>query len=122
MREIISENKREEVIKFSPTDFANFFNIGQNGKQYEFIFNKTLHIDNIDNMSSDLYTLYTIRYKDNWPIISYKVYGYTSLWWVIMKANNFNDATKLPEVGTNIKILKIEVVENILQSLRQRGK
>jgi hypothetical protein len=60
---------------------------------------------------------YTIKYGDTWPFISYKAYRTPNLWWVILPFNNIIDPTKMPELGSSIKILKTQFVKTVLNQI-----
>lgn len=78
--------------------------------------NDTIILDLSDN-GSTLFQIYTVCAKDTYQTISYKFYGTVQLWWLIAKMNGITDATILPKVGTNIKILSSEFLNTVLNSV-----
>lgn len=98
-------------------DYAKIFNIYQDEDGFYFlnIYNNIVIEGDIDP------TLYTIHRHDgnvdNWYSLSYRYYGTTQLWWLILIANNISDAFEDIQAGTEIKILKSNVVSDILQQI-----
>ena len=96
----------------------NFFDtkIDKNGKEV-YLLNKTIHIENND-MNPEIYKNYIAEKLDNWFLISYKAYGTIDLWWLVCKTNSIIDPLIQPEPGDIIKILNENIVESILDSIR----
>jgi hypothetical protein len=44
------------------------------------------------------------------------------LWWLVCEYNQIKDATKIPETGTILKLLKKELVWPIISELRKQIK
>lgn len=104
-----------ELSNLLKEDFANLFNVYQNKEhKYFYNINRGLFLKNLDEMAPGYFSQYEIKYKDTWPLISYKIYGTIELWWLVCKANNILDPTFDPVVGENIQILNREVVDSIL--------
>jgi hypothetical protein len=40
------------------------------------------------------------------------------LWWLVCEYNQIKDPTKMPEVGTTLKLLKSEYVSPVLKQLK----
>lgn len=115
-----------ELDKLSALSFANIFNVndepklGATFKTYSI--NRTVNFTDLDNStttSNALFIPYKVIASDNWTIISYKFYQTIELWWLIAKVNNISDPTVDPIVGTTIKILTSDVVNQILSVIRE---
>jgi Base plate wedge protein 53 len=69
---------------------------------------------------------YEVKQGDTWPMISYKLYGTTRLWWVIAQVNSVIDPFTDPFVdistgersaGNYIKYLPLETVNTIVREV-----
>ena len=115
-----------ELESISPLNFANLFNVyddpelGSTHKTYSI--NRTLNFSDLDNKSTDnnaLFTPHTVQSGDTWTTLSYKFYQTIELWWLVAKINNIADPTEDPTVGTQIRILKSDIVNQIIQTIRE---
>ncbi len=115
-----------ELDKLSALSFANIFNVndepklGPTFKTYSI--NRTLNFTDLNDTTTtnnSLFIPYKVIAEDNWTIISFKFYQTIELWWLIAKVNNIADPTVDPIVGSTIKILKSDVVNQILSVLRE---
>ena len=106
-------------------DIANLFTVHQeytnenNTAKLIFNINKTISFKNTDEAPETYFDSYFPRESDAWPLISYNYYGTTRLWWLICKINNIQDPSIEPYEFGEIKILKKEHVNNILNQLRK---
>ncbi len=115
-----------ELDKLSALSLANIFNVndepklGATFKTYSI--NRTVNFTDLDTSTTTnnaLFIPYKIIANDNWTIISYKFYQTIELWWLIAKVNNIANPTEDPVVGTTIKILTSDVVNQILSVIRE---
>jgi len=70
-----------------------------------------------DNLPLEYYGSYTLCYGDTWPLISYKIYGSTNLYWLILEANKIIDPTLPLEPGTDIRFFIKDLASTILTQL-----
>lgn len=115
-----------ELEKLSALSFANIFHVndepklGSNFKTYSI--NRTINFNDLNNKSTTnnaLFIPYKVIANDNWTIISYKFYQTIELWWLIAKVNNIKNPTEDPVVGTTIKILASDVINQVLGIVRE---
>jgi len=96
-------------------DYANIFTIFQDidGYMYFDLLNNLVISGEIDPVLYD-----EIFYNENttWYDLSFKYYGTTRLWWAILIANNVINPFDI-KTGTRIKILKKEVISEILSNI-----
>jgi nucleoid-associated protein YgaU len=93
---------------------ANLFQIIKDGNN-NLIFNLSDSISfNITDRTDNYYTVYKVKPKDTYHNIAYKFYGDRHLWWIITKFNNVKDVCKLPKQGTTLKILSVQIKNQIL--------
>lgn len=97
-------------------DLANIFNTYEDvdGIQFYNLYN-SIKIDG--DIDPSLYDEIYFSQVDTWVELSQKHYGTTYLWWVILVANNINNPLEEITPGTRIKILKPNVVSQILSQL-----
>ena len=115
-----------ELDKLSALSFANIFSVNDEpklGATYKtYNINRTvnfLDLDNSSTLNNALFIPYKVLANDNWTIISFKFYQTIELWWLIAKVNNIANPTEDPIVGTTIKILTSDVVNQILSVIRE---
>ncbi len=108
-----------ETELLDDNNFANLFNVIQLNEKSYFNINKTIHIKNMDNISSAYYTTYECKSDDTWPLISYKFYNTYKLWWVICKVNNIKNPFVEIVGGKRIKILNMDKVKEILNTIKE---
>ena len=114
------EDLNEEL---SVTNMANIFfvyddnELGVNTKIYNI--NRTLNLLGLDNISNTLFKEYVVKDNDTWHLISYNHYGVVDLWWLVCKMNNINNPLDDPEVGAKLKILKNDLINEILNEIRE---
>jgi hypothetical protein len=114
------QNDITELPKLKRENYENVFNIytEEDGRYY---YNLLQTIVIPDNLPEGFFKSYNVTYGDTWPFISYKAYNTPNLWWLILTVNNIINPTQNPEPGTFIKILKLEIVKNILSQIATQG-
>lgn len=105
------------MIRLNRNNLANIL-IQFTDKNGNLVFNNndTLSID-LSDTGTSLYTNYVVCEKDTYQTIAYKFYGTVRLWWLVAKMNNINDATKLPTLGTVIRVLNPEFLNTVLNGM-----
>jgi len=98
------------------TDLDNMFNIYKD-KRNNFVFNlnSTIYL----NVSTDNLKKYTVDHDIHWPLISYKLYKTTRLFWVLMKLNGIDakNAFDVIPAGTTVYYLDNSYVTRIIDQL-----
>lgn len=54
----------------------------------------------------------------SWTNLSYKIYGTIKLWWIICLSNNIVNPVQFPTSGATLKIIKPEMVREILNAIK----
>ena len=105
---------------FDKLDLSNLFHVYE--KQNEglyFNLNRTINIIKSEDIAETNFTYYQINQGDTWTLISYKNYGTIKLWWLICKTNGINNPVATdPEQGNTLKILNKDVVNQILDLVK----
>jgi hypothetical protein len=99
--------------------YEKFFNLYEDENQFKF-YNLLKNINIIPANDTSIEEEYIVKPKDTWIYISYKYYNTMDLWWVVCEYNNVIDATKMPEAGTKLKLLKSEYIWFIIQELNKQ--
>lgn len=112
-----NEIKDVAVKKLSAQNLENLFYVFQkdNGQYYYNIL-KTVNFP--EDINPNLYTTYETKPKDTWPLIAYNFYKDVRLWWLICSSNNIINPVKQPAPGTILKILNVDSVRNILNTIK----
>jgi hypothetical protein len=96
--------------------YENFFNVYKD-KDDNYFYNLLRSINVFPAENSSVEESYVTKFNDTWYLISYEYYGTMDLWWLVCEYNQIKDATKRPEIGTTLKLLKSEYVFLIVEQL-----
>lgn len=106
-------------------DLCNMFNVYVDEDRLDFntltyAINRSLFFKDVDLASIALFDEYSVKPGDEWPILSYRYYGTTELWWLICKINKISNPTIGPIPDTTLKLLKPEHAKTVLSALLAR--
>lgn len=107
--------------KMSIYRYERFFTLYEDEDKFKF-YNLLRNINIIPADDTSVEEEYIVKPKDTWLYISYKYYNTMDLWWMVCEYNNIEDATKLPEIGTKLKLLKPDYIWYIIQELNSQLK
>ena len=110
------QNDISDLPKLDLENFENALNVYQDKNSY-YYYNLLETIFFPDNLPDSYFNTYTVKFEDTWPLISFKAYSTTKLWWVIAYANNVINPINFLQVGKQIKVPKTFVVTEILTDL-----
>jgi hypothetical protein len=105
--------------KISTFRFENFFNVYNDSNGYNF-YNILKSINIISFDDKDIEDEYIVKNNDTWYYISYKYYNTMDLWWLVCEYNQIKNPTKIPEVGTKLKLLKSQYVYPVILELKNQ--
>jgi hypothetical protein len=100
----------------SNQNYENLFNVYQDSDGF-YYYNLSRAIYFPSNLDPTYYTPYAAEVKDTWPLIAWKFYKNVKLWWIICSANQIINPVIQPFPGYPLKIIKPNVVNNILIEL-----
>lgn len=88
-------------------------------KKNNYIYNimRTLYIINIKDIPKSFFKYYKVKRGDTWNLIAYTLFGSVELYWLILKLNEVKDPTFEPQVGTFVRYISKENINQILDSL-----
>ena len=101
------------------TDLDNMFNIHQDKKgNYIFNYNSTLYLD----IPEKNLKFFTTDCDMHWPLISYKIYKTTRLFWLLMKLNGIDAKRSFAAVpaASRVKYLDTAYIPNIVSMIEER--
>ena len=111
------------IIKHDPERYENIFNMyefkNENNNSYVF-YNILNKIEIPENLDESVFEYYKIDSEMPLTTISYRVYQSQHLWWLILAVNNFKNPIKLLERGSIIKVIKINYLDTVLESIKQK--
>lgn len=104
------------TINLNPYDYSRIFNLYEDddGQLY---FNLLSDISIDGAIDPNFYTEIFYNSEQNWYDLSFEYYGTTRLWWIILVANNIINPFTDIQTGDRIKILKKNIVTDILAEL-----
>ena len=95
----------------------NLFPVHQDndGKYY---YNIIRTVISPENLASDTFYMYRIPAPTPLTNLSYRVYGRIELWWLICVVNNIDNPVELLSAGTELKIIRPAMIEEVLGKIR----
>ena len=114
-----SRNNIKELDTISSELYENIFkvNIATNADKPFYFYNILNKVVFPDNLKPNLFDKQNVLLDTPWTTLSYNLYGTISLWWVIYLLNN-PTYIFLAKGGTQIKYIKPEYIEAVLNRLR----
>lgn len=111
--EIPSYPQIEEV------SYENFFKLHIYNDEFAFfnLLKKINILSNTNDINPNYFITYNVDVDIPWVVFSYKVYGTVNLWWLLCLVNNIQDATKNPSFGSQIKAIKPEFVNTVINQI-----
>ena len=107
--------------KLPYTKFENFLNVYEDDDGFNF-YNLLRSVNVLPANDTSIEEEYIVKPKDTWIFIAYKYYDNMNLWWLVCEYNQIKNPTKMPEIGTKLKLLKPEYVGYILDELNRQIK
>jgi hypothetical protein len=111
------------IIKHDPERYENIFNMyeftNENNDSYVF-YNILSKVQLPQDLDESVFEYYKIDSEMPLTTISYRIYQSQHLWWLIMVVNNFKNPVKLLERGSIIKVIKVNYLDTVLESLKQK--
>ena len=111
----MKQNQISDLPRLLPANYENIFNVHID-KDGMYFYN-LLQTIVIPDLAPSFYEEYIIQPKDTWPLISYKAYGTTILWWVILHVNKITNPIIQPKTGEIIKVLDSRYVTSITTAI-----
>lgn len=99
--------------------YENIFKVYNRGDENFFYYNILKKIKLPSDMSEDIFSY--VKYNTALPLttLSYKIYGTTYLWWLIMIVNNIKNPMKV-ESGFKIRFIKKPFLKIVLESIKDQ--
>jgi len=114
---IMKQSQITDLAHLLPGNYENIFNVYTN--EDNMYYYNLLETVLLPTLPQACFSIYTIQPKDTWPLISYKVYGTTILWWLILQVNNISNPTVMPSPGTLINTLNTDYISTITTAIDQ---
>lgn len=110
------QNEIENLPQLQSQNFENIFQVYTDQDDFYF-YNllQTIHFP--QNLPDVFFKIHYVTYNETWPVISYKYYNTTKLWWVIALANNIINPINSITPGDPIKIPNPSIVSEILTQI-----
>lgn len=101
------------------TSYMRLFNILLDTDRSTYFMNifKSVIINEEAQTDILLYDTYEVADGEYWDNISYNVYGTPFLWWAVALMNDVTNPFEELEVGSNIKILRIENLQILFDDM-----
>lgn len=116
----MKHNQIPNLKQISLYRFENFFNVYTEERANSLYYNilRSINVFKADN--AEIEDEHIVKYQDTWVSISYQYYNTIDLWWLVCTYNGINNPTKMPELGTTIKLLKPDFVGLVLEELNSQ--
>ena len=115
----MNQNTFSDLPTLSLYRYENFLNVYTDDNGFKF-YNLLRGINIFPADNTQVEDAYTIEYNDTWQLISHKYYNTMDLWWLVCVYNQIQNPIKMPDVGTQIKLLKSNYVSTILTELNSQ--
>jgi hypothetical protein len=112
------QNQISDLPRLRTENYENIFNVYIENNRYFYNLLQTVVLPT--DLPKNYFIEYNVVYGDTWPLISYKNYNTTNLWWIILLCNDISDPTQIALPSTVLKILKSEIVSLILTEINTR--
>jgi hypothetical protein len=96
--------------------FNQYNTTGSNHKFFNIL--KTINFP--DGLPQNITSNYTVVGNVPFSVLSYKIYGTTSLWWLICLVNKIDNPVKLIDPGTTIKIIKPGAIDSVINQIQSK--
>ena len=110
-----NQNQIKNLPRLDVDNIEKMFSVYQEDGMYFYNILQTISFP--QDLPLFLFDVYTISYGDTWPLISFKTYKTTNLWWIILLANQIENPLLPMAVGKDIKIPNESVVKQVLLQL-----
>ena len=99
--------------------YENIFKVYERGDTNFLYYNILKKIKLPDDINEEIFSY--VNYSDALPLttLSYRIYGTTYLWWLIMVVNNIKNPMKV-ESGKKIRFIKKPFLKIVLQSIKDQ--
>ena len=115
----MKQNSITDLPNLSLYRYENFLNIYEDDNNFRF-YNLLRSINVFPSNNSNAEISYFVKGNDTWPLISFKNYNTMELWWLVCTYNNIQNPVIIPEAGTELKILKPQLVSYVLSELKNQ--
>lgn len=111
------------IVVNDPERYENIFNMYKfdtdNGDTYAF-YNILSKVVIPPNLNDNVFDYISVEASIPLTTLSYNLYKTQHLWWLIMTVNNIKNPVKLLQAGSIIKIIKLDYIDTILNSLKNK--
>ena len=108
-------NEIDELLELSDFNYENIFKMYKVDDFYAFNILKTVNLP--QDLAPKHFDWVIIDRKMSWTNLSFLEYGTLKLWWLICLANGIINPVQFPTQGARIKVIKKEVVPQILRQI-----
>lgn len=110
-------------IYHDPERYENIFNLyeveNDNNDKYVF-YNILSKVSFPDDLNPSIFEYYVVKDKIPLTTLSYNIYGTQHLWWLIMILNKIKNPVKLMESGSIIKVIKVDYLDIVFDTIKQK--
>ena len=109
------QNDLDELDDLEDIRYENIFKVYQKSNKYFYNILKKVSFD--EGVNDMAYDVVKVRNDTSWPLLSYKTYKTTELWWLIASINGIVNPLNGISGGAIIKIVKPGYVRMLLEEL-----
>ena len=114
------QNDIDNVPRLNQYNFENLLKVYTDDDTESYYYNLSNSVFFPEDMSLDAYFSYQIPGKGmSWTYLSYIHYGTIRLWWLLCALNNVDNPMIFATPGTFIKVLRPNVLRDVLQQIQQ---
>lgn len=114
------QNDINNTPRLNQYNFENIFKVYTDDDTESLYYNISNSLFFPNELSLDTYFNYHVPGKGlSWNYLSYIHYGTIRLWWLLCALNNVDNPMIFPAPGSYIKVLKPNVLRDVLQQIQQ---
>lgn len=113
------QNNIDSLPELELYRYENIFKVHQKGDKNFYYYNILKKIKLPDDMNERIFEF--VKYPETLPLttLSYKIYGTTHLWWLIMIINKITNPMNI-EGGKTLRFIKKPFLKVVLESIKEQ--
>tara|TARA_R110000803_G_scaffold85393_1_gene151747 strand:+ start:360 stop:722 length:363 start_codon:yes stop_codon:yes gene_type:complete len=113
------QNKVDILPDLEMYRYENIFKLYQQGEKNFYFYNILKKIKLPEDINEEIFDF--VKYPAAMPLttLSFRVYGTTQLWWLILIVNGISNPQAIPS-GVKIRIVKKAYLKTVLESIKQQ--
>ena len=114
------QNNIEDLPVLELYRYENIFKVFETGDKNFYFYNINKKISLPDDLNTTFFDYVTLDKKIPLTTLSYRLYGTTYLWWLILVINKIDNPVRDLPVGKKLKYIKNEYIKDVLDNIKNQ--